>query len=85
MVGYLNTEREVEVLPEAKKEAKSYQLSGQLDKLEKQLKSREPVKGFKKIEPKSANTYEARLNIHIRAYMIFDEDKAIIIKVGKHL
>lgn len=85
MSGYQNTEREVIILPEAKKEAKSNQLTDQLTRLEKQFKTRQLIKGLKKIEPKSANTYEARLNIHIRAYLIFDGDTVIIIKCGKHL
>lgn len=85
MKGYQNTEREVEVLPEAKKEAEKHQLSNQLAKLEKQLKSREPIKGLKKIVPKNANTYEARLNLNFRAILIFDENKAIIMSCVKHL
>lgn len=40
MVGYLNTERNVVVLPEAEKEAKSLNLSCQLGRVVNRLKKR---------------------------------------------
>lgn len=85
MKGYQNIERKVTVLPEAKKEAKALRLITQLKRLEDGLAKRQLLKGFKKIEPKSANTYEARLTIRYRAYMVFEEDAAIVFKVGDHL
>lgn len=85
MSGYQNTEREVVVLQEAKSEARTLRLLTQLDRLKEALSKRRPIKGFKKIQPKSANTYEARLNRQYRAYLIFDGDTPIILKVGDHL
>ncbi len=72
-------------MPEAQKEAKDLRLTVQLDRLKTRLEKRQKIKGFKKIQPKTANTYEARLTIKYRAYMIFDNDTPTIIKVGDHL
>ena len=85
MNGYQNIERNVVVLPEAEKEAKALKLTTQLNRLKARLVKRQSVKGFKKIEPKTANTYEARLTIKYRAYIIFDNDVPTIFAVGDHL
>jgi len=73
------------VLPEAEKEAKSLNLSCQLGRVVNGLKKRQKLKGFKKIQPKTANTYEARLKRKYRAFMIFEQDTPTIFKVGDHL
>ena len=73
------------MLPEAKAEAESLRLETQLERLKDRLIKRETIKGFKKIQPKTANTYEARLTIKYRAYMVFENEAAIIFKVGDHL
>lgn len=85
MNGYQNIERKVVVLPEAERETRSLKLTTKLNRLKDKLAKRQPLKGFKKIEPKTANTYEARLTIKYRAYMVFENDVAIIFKVGGHL
>lgn len=73
------------VLPEAKEEARKLRLIKQLNRLKNNLTKRKPIKGFKKILPKTANTYEARLTRQYRAYIVFDNDTPIIFKVGDHL
>lgn len=85
MQGYQNIERKVTVLPEAIKEAKKLRLEPPLHRLIARLKIRQNIKGFKKIKPKKINTYEARLSKRYRVYMVFDNDEAIIFKVGDHL
>ncbi|OGD92557.1 hypothetical protein A2697_04700 [Candidatus Curtissbacteria bacterium RIFCSPHIGHO2_01_FULL_41_44] len=85
MGGYQNTERKVIVLPEAEDEARRLRLKPQLERLVERLRKRSLIKGFKKIEPKTANTWEARLKLRWRAYIIFDDDIPTIFRVGDHL
>lgn len=73
------------MLAEARVEAKVFKLEKQLNRLKDRLERRERIKGFKKIKPLTANTYEARLNKQYRAYMVFEKDKVIIFQVGDHL
>lgn len=73
------------MLPEAKKEAEVLKLTAQLKRLEEGLAKGLPLKGFKKIEPNTANTYEARLKRRWRAYIIFDNNVPVVFKVGDHL
>lgn len=85
MNAYQNTERRVEVLAEARKEANKLSLLIQLERLVEKLAFRQPIKGFKKIKPLTANTYEARLSKKYRAYIVFDRETPVIFKVGEHL
>ncbi|NTU74121.1 hypothetical protein HGB07_08330 [Candidatus Roizmanbacteria bacterium] len=73
------------VLKQAQTEANNLNLTDELQKVVAGLENRRKLKGFKKIQPETANTYEARLTIKYRAFMVFDSDNVIIFHVGDHL